>query len=285
MRRLACRRGGRYFRGLLPRRGRRPRAAGDADALTPRPLPGEWVRPENAAPPIALSASLARSARYLVACASGGEPHSFGPRPLPREPLPVRYGVRLTSNSTTTTCRVPTRHQLALPRSTERREPQERPYITASLSATRESGDKQVDTPTRAERESRGLEQVSGEEFVSLIAELGDQPYVVDWAASWCRKCIYLKPKLGKLSSEFPKLRFFFVDVNLVPGDLVRGNGITKMPTIQVWKGGHSIAEVIGGHDSATVMQEVRDMIRENTDIHDRHWADIEAISDSMGPR
>lgn len=28
---------------------------------------------------------------------------------------------------------------------------------------------------------------------------------VVDWMAKWCRKCIYLKPKLAKmLNEEFP---------------------------------------------------------------------------------
>ena len=50
---------------------------------------------------------------------------------------------------------------------------------------------------------------------------------VVDWMAKWCRKCIYLKPKLQKLfQEEFPGVPLVFIDVNAVPGSLVTGNGI-----------------------------------------------------------
>ena len=45
--------------------------------------------------------------------------------------------------------------------------------------------------------------------------------------AKWCRKCIYLKPKLQKLfQEEFPGVPLVFIDVNAVPGTLVTGNGI-----------------------------------------------------------
>ncbi|GER25930.1 thioredoxin-like protein [Striga asiatica] len=52
------------------------------------------------------------------------------------------------------------------------------------------------------------------------------QPILVDWMAAWCRKCIYLKPKLEKLATEYDtKLKFYCVDVNNVPKALVkRGN-------------------------------------------------------------
>ncbi|KAI5021862.1 hypothetical protein ZWY2020_058592 [Hordeum vulgare] len=54
-----------------------------------------------------------------------------------------------------------------------------------------------------------------------------NQPIIIDWMASWCRKCIYLKPKMEKIAGEFPGL---FVDVNKVPHAVVK----RKMPTIQV---------------------------------------------------
>lgn len=45
--------------------------------------------------------------------------------------------------------------------------------------------------------------------------------------AKWCRKCIYLKPKLQKLfKEEFPDVPLVFIDVNAVPGNLVTSNGI-----------------------------------------------------------
>ncbi|CAH9068225.1 unnamed protein product [Cuscuta epithymum] len=55
------------------------------------------------------------------------------------------------------------------------------------------------------------------------------------WMAAWCRKCIYLKPKLEKMVAEYDsKIKFYCVDVNRVPKALVNRGNISKMPTIQV---------------------------------------------------
>ncbi|XP_055807225.1 thioredoxin-like 3-1, chloroplastic [Solanum dulcamara] len=89
------------------------------------------------------------------------------------------------------------------------------------------------------------------------------QPIIIDWMAAWCRKCIYLKPKLEKLAAEFDtKLTFYYVDVNKVPQTLVKRGNISKMPTIQLWKDGEMKAEVIGGHKAWLVIEEVREMIK-----------------------
>ncbi|KAF7080565.1 hypothetical protein CFC21_084622 [Triticum aestivum] len=89
-----------------------------------------------------------------------------------------------------------------------------------------------------------------------------NQPIIIDWMASWCRKCIYLKPKLEKIAGEFPGVRFYFVDVNKVPQAVVKRGNISKMPTIQLWKDGEWKEEVIGGHKAWLVMDEVREMIQ-----------------------
>ncbi|XP_048426463.1 thioredoxin-like 3-1, chloroplastic isoform X2 [Pyrus x bretschneideri] len=88
-------------------------------------------------------------------------------------------------------------------------------------------------------------------------AQERSQPIVIDWMASWCRKCIYLKPKLEKLAAEYDtKVKFYYVDVNKVPQALVkRGN-------ISVWKDGEFKAEVIGGHKAWLVLEEVREMLQ-----------------------
>ncbi|KAM0952859.1 putative peptide-N(4)-(N-acetyl-beta-glucosaminyl)asparagine amidase [Dioscorea sansibarensis] len=91
------------------------------------------------------------------------------------------------------------------------------------------------------------------------------RPILIDWMASWCRKCIYLKPKLEKLAAEFhPRIKFYFVDVNKVPQALVKRGNISKMPTIQLWKDGEWQAEIIGGHKAWLVLDEVREMIQQN---------------------
>ncbi|KAI3470489.1 hypothetical protein Pfo_027152 [Paulownia fortunei] len=100
--------------------------------------------------------------------------------------------------------------------------------------------------------------------FDRVVAEAQqlEESVVVLWMASWCRKCIYLKPKLEKLAADYyPRIRFYSVDVNNVPHKLVVRAGVTKMPTIQLWRDGKKQAEVIGGHKAYLVINEVREMI------------------------
>uniref|UniRef100_A0A5B7BKG2 Putative WCRKC thioredoxin 1 isoform 1 n=1 Tax=Davidia involucrata TaxID=16924 RepID=A0A5B7BKG2_DAVIN len=98
---------------------------------------------------------------------------------------------------------------------------------------------------------------------ILLQAQQLSRPIIIDWMAAWCRKCIYLKPKLEKLAAEFDtKLTFYCVDVNKVPQALVKRGNISKMPTIQLWKNGEMKAEVIGGHKAWLVIDEVREMIQ-----------------------
>lgn len=95
-------------------------------------------------------------------------------------------------------------------------------------------------------------------DHILLKAQELSQPIIIDWMASWCRKCIYLKPKLEKLAAEYnTKLKFYCIDVNKVSQTLVKRGNISKMPTIQLWKDGEMKAEVIGGHKAWLVIDEV----------------------------
>nr|XP_015877263.2 thioredoxin-like 3-2, chloroplastic isoform X1 [Ziziphus jujuba var. spinosa] len=115
------------------------------------------------------------------------------------------------------------------------------------------------------------LAAISSEsQFDRVIAEAQqlEESVIVVWMAGWCRKCIYLKPKLEKLAADYyPRLRFYCVDVNAVPHKLVARAGVTKMPTIQLWKDGKKQAEVIGGHKAYLVLNEVRDMIENGSTL------------------
>ncbi|KAL7194227.1 hypothetical protein ACSBR1_034606 [Camellia fascicularis] len=98
---------------------------------------------------------------------------------------------------------------------------------------------------------------------ILLKAQEFSQPIIIDWMASWCRKCIYLKPKLEKMAAEYDtKLKFYCVDVNKVPQALVKRGNISVMLVLQLWKDGEMKAEVIGGHKAWLVMDEVREMIQ-----------------------
>ncbi|KAK8715651.1 hypothetical protein V6N13_042979 [Hibiscus sabdariffa] len=99
---------------------------------------------------------------------------------------------------------------------------------------------------------------------ILAAAQQLSHPILIDWMAAWCRKCIYLKPKLEKLAAEFHTkgIKFYYVDVNKVPQALVKRGNISKMPTIQLWKDGEMKEEVIGGHKAWLVTEEVRQMIQ-----------------------
>ncbi|KAJ8765890.1 hypothetical protein K2173_020406 [Erythroxylum novogranatense] len=103
-------------------------------------------------------------------------------------------------------------------------------------------------------------------QFDRVIAEAQqlEESVVIVWMATWCRKCIFLKPKLEKLAADYyPRLRFYCVDVNNVPHKLVARAGVTKMPTIQLWKDCEKQGEVTGGHKAHFVINEVREMIED----------------------
>ncbi|KAF5821412.1 putative peptide-N(4)-(N-acetyl-beta-glucosaminyl)asparagine amidase [Helianthus annuus] len=110
------------------------------------------------------------------------------------------------------------------------------------------------------------MEPITDSDHLDIIlekAKQASQPILIDWMATWCRKCIYLKPKLEKLAAEYDtKLKIYYVDVNKVPQTLVKRGKISKMPTIQLWKDGEMKAEVIGGHKAWLVIEEVREMIK-----------------------
>ncbi|XP_057837084.1 thioredoxin-like 3-1, chloroplastic isoform X3 [Cryptomeria japonica] len=97
-----------------------------------------------------------------------------------------------------------------------------------------------VDIPTSIEMQPI----TSEEQFDQVItqARQRSQPVIIDWMATWCRKCIYLKPKLEKLAAEFyPRVKFYYINVNSVPQALVNRANVVKMPTIQNLAGVHNI--------------------------------------------
>lgn len=106
---------------------------------------------------------------------------------------------------------------------------------------------------------------VTEEEFNQQITE--HPVVVVDWMAKWCRKCIYLKPKLERmLRDEFPGVPLVFIDVNSVPGGLVYGQGIKKMPTIAVYQDGEKVTEHIAAETGSLAVDKIRQMIKGHID-------------------
>mmetsp|Transcript_5638 Transcript_5638/g.16119 ORF Transcript_5638/g.16119 Transcript_5638/m.16119 type:complete len:199 (+) Transcript_5638:167-763(+) len=104
------------------------------------------------------------------------------------------------------------------------------------------------------------------EEFQNTVD--GNDLLIVDFMARWCRKCIYLKPKLEKmLRDDFPGLPILFVDVNAVPSAIIKTAGIKKMPTIQLYHKGKRVTEHIAAEGAIDALEKIKLMILRNTDL------------------
>ncbi|XP_031491256.1 thioredoxin-like 3-1, chloroplastic isoform X2 [Nymphaea colorata] len=100
------------------------------------------------------------------------------------------------------------------------------------------------------------MEPIAGmDEFDRALQQAKEaaQPIVVDWMADWCRKCIYLRPKLEKLASDYhDRVKFYCVDVNNVPQALVKRGNISSALDFNHLPGSRSQS----GHPSSGLVSE-----------------------------
>lgn len=104
-----------------------------------------------------------------------------------------------------------------------------------------------VTTPEQFDR----LLQVATEHNALLVA---------DFMARWCRKCLYLLPKLKKLGLEFSNVYYCSINVNAV-NRLPRQFEITKLPTFIFFKKGERVGTIIGGAAPPKVASTLRTTI------------------------
>ena len=86
---------------------------------------------------------------------------------------------------------------------------------------------------------------------------------VVDFMARWCRKCIYVKPRIATLlKDKFPQVPLAFVDVNAVPAGVVSGAGVTKMPTVVLYVRGEIAESYVAGESATAAVLRVEEMVK-----------------------
>lgn len=82
--------------------------------------------------------------------------------------------------------------------------------------------------------------------------------------AKWCRKCVVLKPKVGRLhDEEFPDIPFVYIDVNETPYAVMQQYGIEAMPTLVLVEGGQVVGKMKGGEDVKAVVDSLRKLMGE----------------------
>lgn len=68
---------------------------------------------------------------------------------------------------------------------------------------------------------------------------------VVDFYADWCGPCQLMKPVFEKLSTEFPKVSFFKVNVDKNPDSPIEYD-VRSIPTFVLLKDGKEIDRLVG---------------------------------------
>ncbi|XP_005100158.1 thioredoxin-1 [Aplysia californica] len=86
------------------------------------------------------------------------------------------------------------------------------------------------------------------EEFDNLISS-EKKLVVIDFFATWCGPCKVIAPFLEKLSEKYPDVVIVKIDVD-ENADTAEECDVTAMPTIQLFRDGSKVQEVIGANQS-----------------------------------
>ena len=97
-------------------------------------------------------------------------------------------------------------------------------------------------TTTTTTTMDSGVRQISSEhEITDTIRNKKDQLIVIDYYADWCGPCRRLAPRFDEWSRQYPQVIFLKVNV-----DQVQGTKVQSLPTIDFFKGGQKVGQVIG---------------------------------------
>ncbi|KAI9151526.1 putative thioredoxin protein [Paramyrothecium foliicola] len=83
------------------------------------------------------------------------------------------------------------------------------------------------------------------DDFKKVLSD--NETVIIDWFATWCGPCKAIAPVIAKQSNEeqFKDIYFGKVDVDVL-GELSAEYGIRAMPTLQLFKKGEKVEELVG---------------------------------------
>ncbi|TKK85896.1 thioredoxin [Herbidospora galbida] len=104
------------------------------------------------------------------------------------------------------------------------------------------------------------VKNVTTQDFASEVLQ-SDKPVIVDFWAEWCGPCRQVAPILQEIANEHAdKLTVVKLNIDENP-DIARDYGILQIPTMNVYKGGEVVKQIIGAKPKAMLLRELDGVI------------------------